>query len=77
MSLDMGRFAELSEMAEASEDVALQLDSEIALSGIGDEADRLKELDAIADAVLGRRAFQEDEIAPKVDLAILAEDAGF
>lgn len=77
MSLDMGRFAELSEIAEASEDVALQLDSEIALSGIGDKADRLKELDAIADAVLGRRAFQEDEIAPKVDLAVLAEDAGF
>lgn len=77
MGLDMGRFAELSEMAEASEDVALQLESEIALSGIDDEADRLAQLDAIAEAVLGRRAFQEDEADQKVDLEVLAEDAGF
>jgi len=77
MGLEMVRFAELAEMAEASEDVALELASEIALSTLQDEADRLAWFDAMADAVLGRRAFQEDEVAPKVDLAALAEDAGF
>jgi len=77
MGLDMGRFAELSDMAEASEDVALELASEIALSGINDEATRIEEYDAIADAIMGRRAFQEDEADQKVDLAVLAEDAGF
>ncbi len=77
MGIDTGRLAELSEMAQASEDVALQLKSEIALSAVMDEAGRLAWLDAIADEVLGRRAFQEDEIASRVDLAALAEDAGF
>ncbi len=77
MEMDMVRFSELSEMAEADEDVALQLESEVVLSGVYDEANRLAEFDAIADAILGRRAFQEDEVAPKVDLATLAEDAGF
>lgn len=75
--MDAIRFSELSEMAEVSDDVALQLESEVALSGAWDEAARLAEFDAIADAILGRRAFQEDEVAPKVDLATLAEDAGF
>ena len=75
--MDRNRFAELSEIAEASDDVALQLASEIALSGIHDEVARIAEMDAIADAIIGRRAFQEDEAAPKVDLATLAEDAGF
>ena len=77
MGLDMGRFAELSDMAEASDDVALELASEIALSGIDDETARIEEYDAIADAIIGRRAFQEDEADQKVDLAVLAEDAGF
>jgi hypothetical protein len=75
--MDARRFAELSEMAEASEDVALQLASEVALSGAHDVDARLEDADAFADAVLGRRAFQEDEAAPKADLASLAEDAGF
>jgi hypothetical protein len=75
--MDDRRLAELSEMAEASDDVALQLESEIALSGAYDAEMRLAEMDAHADAVLGRRAFQEDEAAPQADLAALAEDAGF
>lgn len=77
MGLDMGRFAELSEMAEASEDVALQLASELALSGMDDRVLRIAEYDAVADAIIGRQAFQEDEADQKVDLAVLAEDAGF
>ena len=77
MNITNKRFVELSEMAQGSEDVALQFASEVALSGAYDEEMRTAELDAIADAILSRRAFQEDEIEQNVDLATLAEDAGF
>ncbi|MFZ3481718.1 hypothetical protein [Sphingomonas sp. 3-13AW] len=77
MGSKIGRLVELSEIAEVSEEVALELASELALSGFYDESKRICELDAFADSIIGRRAFQEDEVATNDDLATLAEDAGF
>lgn len=77
MEMDVRRIAVLSEMAEADEDVALQLESERTLSGEMDEAIRFAELDAIADRIAEKQAFQVDEVEQTVDLVALAGDAGF